>query len=156
MISKIIVNAKDKMHYVFQKIFYDIFYDPIFQSLDEILHHREYEAIFLSPYHKRRLFEGYWHPNLFFEQILNKLKQKYKFKYDIFMPHYTANKASSIYLYKALPVYKNHIYLLCDDVLTSGKSAIDAQNAINKYINRLTHNNSITWDLFSVFRSPQK
>lgn len=155
--SKIIVNAKDKTNYIFQKIFYDILYENIFNTLEEILLYKDYDAVFLAPYKKSRLFHGYWHPNLFFEKILHEIKKKFLLKYRIFVPHYTSKSSHKIFLKEGLNLTKNsYYYLLCDDVLTSGHSALNAHKTINCYLLNICEDLSIKSDLFSIFRSPQK
>lgn len=161
--SKIIVNAKDRRHYIFQRIFYDILYDSIQHELTMICTHKHYDAVVLSPYHKRRLFHGYWHPNTFFEKILREIKKKNDLKFEIFVPHYTSSSASNIYLSQKNVLSVNmKSYLMCDDVLTTGMSALKGQRAINKYFDlaskteQTAYREQIIWDLFSIFRSPQK
>lgn len=151
------MNAKDKLHYIFQRIFYDIFYENIHNELLCILQNKQYDYVILSPYHKRRLFHGYWHPNMFFEKIFQEIKKKYHFEYEIIVPHYTSSVAANVFLGKNVIFSKDQqAYLLCDDVLTTGKSALNAQNKIQQYLNISKAEPRIFWDLFNIFRSPQK
>lgn len=169
VISKIIVNAKDKFNYMFQEIFEEIFYESIKLEMEKILNHKHYSVVILSPYHKKRMFHGYWHPNIFFEKILQELKIKNDYTFEILNPHYTSAKSSDVYLSNHSQLMDNILtqtqgiqdynVLLCDDVLTTGKSAITAFYAARKILyNKKELNSSVQpkWDLFTIFRSPQK
>jgi len=148
--SKIIVNAKDKFNINFQKLFEELFYIPIKEFLLEILLHKSYDAIILSPYRKTRIYHGYWHPNIFFEKIFAKISREIQFtKFpNIYSTHYK-NKQEVYWKYTTTKSKKQTL-LVCDDVLTSGKSSLRCNTALSKYFI------DSQWDLFTIFRSPQK
>lgn len=152
IISKIIAGAKDKFNMHFQEIFEEIFFLPVKHELAQILSHKDYHLIILSPYRKSRMFHGFWHPNLFFEKIFLELKKDFHF--EILTPHYRNYKSNTVcfprnFLNKSS--FEN--ILLCDDVLTTGTSALKSFHAINKNFETSHIKN---WDLFTIFRSPQK
>ena len=147
--SKIIVNAKDKFNINFQIMFKELFYQPLKLMLQDVLHQQRYNFILLSPYKKERIFHGYWHPNMFFESVLKELKAEAHIPFEVLTTHYQSTKNRDLLSTKLKKAYTNQNILLCDDVLTSGKSARQSYHALKKYFL------NSSWDFLTLFRSPQ-
>lgn len=149
--SKIIVNAKDKFNLNYKTIFYEIFYEPVKKLFLDIFTHHKYDYILLAPYKKERIFYGLWHPNLLFEKILNEIKIQSELNFEIISPHFQNVRKTEIFISNNFTQKISHPkILLCDDVLTTGKTAILTQKAGQEIFK------NVTWDLLTIFRAPQK
>ncbi|KAB8027760.1 hypothetical protein [Fluviispira multicolorata] len=175
--SKILVLAKDNNDCNAQKLFYELFYNPIKNFLQNYIFENKIEYVVLSPLRKERILNSGWHTNIFFQHILESITENLKnknFLIYIYYPHILgSSKKNAIksklerrYNYSNLIEQKiswhcangnkkliwdnNKNLLLLDDVLTTGRTARQLINSIQQV------NNNNLWSLFTIFRSPQK
>lgn len=138
------------MNLNFQLLFEELFFEPIKGQCLEIFARYKYDLVILAPYKIERMFAGFWHPNILFEKVLTSL-QNSGYKFTIISTHYTSKKNLDVNWKNDLDTSRSpKKILLCDDVLTTGKSSLIAYDAFQNRIE------CATWHLFTIFRAPQK
>lgn len=174
LFSYVLDLAKNKYNTNVQKLFFDLYFIVVKRFFVRKLNEKKYSHIILSPLRKERIFFSSWHVNLFYEEVFSYIIQNNLVGYDfnLLSPHfvYKKKKQGLMSFEKRLSVHsnvkKNKIYisylsmynetinnqniLLLDDVLTTGKTAVFSKELCAPYFN------NCSWDLFSLFRTPQK
>jgi phosphoribosylpyrophosphate synthetase len=166
--------AKNKYNTNVQKLFFDLYFVAMKRFFVKELNEKKYSHVILSPLRKERIFFSSWHVNLFYEEVFSYIIQNNLVDHDfnLISPHflYKKKKQGLMSFEKRVSAHsnvkKNEIYisylnmydgninnqniLLLDDVLTTGKTALLAKEICDPYFN------NCSWDLFSLFRTPQK
>lgn len=171
-IANILILSKEDNNKNAQKVFEELFFVPIKNILFEMIVRECYSYIMVSPLRKDRVFYGAWHPNLFYDEVLQYLylnELKTHNKPQILYPYFTHNKKkqSLIPSKKREKNEKQNIQLnlsfenlneadekrkilLLDDVLTTGKTAQTCKKLCDTYFL------DFDWHLFTILRAPQK
>jgi predicted amidophosphoribosyltransferase len=168
LFANILIHSKENDNINTQKVFEELFFIPLKNSIINFISKEGIDCIVISPLRKERILKSSWHPNLFFEKvILHLMEKEFKEKQElhIFYPHYTKPKRKQslipsnirkektvietelLYLNKF--VYENKNILLLDDVLTSGESAILCRQLSAE---KFPH---AKWNLLTILRAPQ-
>jgi predicted amidophosphoribosyltransferase len=174
-LAHILTLAKADNNLNVQKLFSELFFIPIKNSLRTMLLEEKYDFIMLAPLRKERVFHGSWHPNVFYEEVLSYLythELQAEVKAEILYPHFSTKKKKQAFvpsstreiqkntdlsLILTIPRENCHSresgnpgkILLLDDVLTSGKTSLLCQSLCQ------TQLGGCRWDLFTIFRTPR-
>ncbi|MES2614041.1 MAG: phosphoribosyltransferase [Bdellovibrionota bacterium] len=174
-LAHILILAKEDNNINAQKLFTELFFVPVKNSILKLMQSKNYAFIVLSPLRKDRIFHGAWHPNVFYDEVLN-----YIYEYElpeiqkpqILYPHYSHKKKKQSLIPVAkrekqqkdtnfeliypkiiqLPQYEKEEekkVLLLDDVLTSGETSLLCKRLSQYQIS------PAVWDLFTIFRAPR-
>ncbi len=174
-LPEILVLAKDKNDYNAQLLFYNMFFNVTKNYLIEILKKENYNYIVLPALRKERVLSSNWHPIVFFEDVLQSIKNEKLNKqnnFNILRPiltkksfrqaivpsknrlEYSINFEEQKLFFQNPDGAKNSFgelqkILLVDDVLTTGETAIK----IKKLFESSFHCEN--WQLLTLFRSHQ-
>lgn len=169
-LAHILILAKEDNNISAQKVFNELFFVPVKNHLLKILSQENYHFIIIAPLRKDRIFHGAWHPNIFYDEVLQYIYRHELtecIKPQILFPHYSSKKKKQ----SLLPIerrktknlnleliYNNVEFkeesdskvLLLDDVLTTGESSLLCKSLSSKIFPLAKE-----WDLFTILRAPQ-
>ena len=171
VLANILILSKEDNNLNAQKVFNELFFIPVKNSLLKMILNENYDFIVVSPLRKERIFHGTWHPNIFYDEILQYIylhELPENCRPQILYPYYAHKKKKQ----SLIPIdrreklekigieliYSNFIpdtlnenrkILLLDDVLTTGETSILCKTLSSQKIS-----NAI-WDLFTILRAPQ-
>jgi len=171
--STILDLAKSKYDQNAQKAFFDLFFVPTKRFFIKLFQEKQYSHVILSPLRKERLFFSSWHTNVFYEQLLLQLKEELQWDHvNLISLHFLSQRQKQALIpsserkkFDGLSgknkIYISHLkkydqdinhqnILLLDDVLTTGQTAFLCQQSCQP------HFQNCSWDLFTLFRTPQK
>ena len=152
-----------------------MYFEPVKKLLLELFLENKYDVVILSPLREERILESYWHTTIFFQRVLNFIKEKDVeriFNFKVFLPlaleksHRQASIPSSerihlfdftqkrkIFLDKSFASEERcffcHKILFLDDVLTTGVTALKSKRALEDFFY------CENWDLCTLFRTPR-
>lgn len=167
--SKILVMAKDQHDYIFQKIFYELFYFHFKEFLLHKICKKNYDYIFFAPLRKERVLLSNWHSY----QLFLKVCLDIKIESDIILPLYM----KSVHKQALIPAVKRRFFianatdnilffdmkikkhidlkfcqpkniLLLDDVLTTGQTLTSFKVFLDPIYKEANYN------ILTLFRTP--
>jgi predicted amidophosphoribosyltransferase len=170
LLANILLLSKANHNLTAQKIFKEFFFIPVKNDLFKMILEEKYDFIMLSPLRKDRILNSSWHPNVFYDEVLqyiytnevNLIK-----KPRILYPHFSTQKRKQSFIpaqkreqlknknesLKLIINEKNHYdggkILLLDDVLTTGETS-----ALCKTLCQTQFSN-FSWQLYTILRAPQ-
>ena len=170
--ADILVMSKENKNKSMQNVFNELFFVPFKNQLLEMIMKEKFDYIILSPLRRERIFSSSWHPNLFFDEVLDYLFKNElltKQKPEILTPLYDKKKKKQSWIptlkraelnknkdkqklifhnQSEIKLSENKNILFIDDVLTTGKTALLCQSLCEKYFL------NCSWSLVTLFRAP--
>ncbi len=171
--SHILSLAKEEQNFNMQKVFENVFSRNIRNTLENLILKHNYSYIMLSPLRQTRLFQGGWHPHLFFTRILDSIKFDLDgcgIKFDVLYPYFSSHREKQAILLpeerersssQSIEMFPdvNHKFsinfnlskiLVIDDVMTTGNTAKLCFELGQEYLP------GFVWHWYSLFRATQK
>lgn len=174
-IPEILVLAKDRNDYNAQLLFYNMFFVIVKNYLKEFLSKKSYDYIVLPALRRERVLNSNWHPLVFFDDVLKRIKMESINKqnnFNILRPillkkslkqamippkkrfYYSKYFKEQKIFFQRLKNEKTkssnlHRILIIDDVLTTGETALNTKKLVENRIN------CEKWELLTLFRSYQ-
>ena len=170
----LLVEAKDKQNPIAQKLFENLFGVAFEHRFKKVLNDHPISRVVIAPLRWGRVLQGGWHPAVFFEKRLMEICRRQKVILE--MPHPVFRRRQARLSAEIRDAHVDKLLsgqplmerpsglldthtLILDDVLTSGKSALELcchRRARTSAVSQNSVQHSVQhWHLLTLFRTPR-